>query len=124
MALFLIENWQLPACQEITLAAKFTETADIDGGFSVDMTVKTQQSSLAALFDWRAKDGGMTRSELGLTYPGFRASAGPFDNTWARDTSIKSVRLKDFPPLHFASICFTDLLILFSPERMCHKHSD
>lgn len=41
-----------------------------------------------------------------------------------QDTPIKSVWLKDFPSLHFASICFTALLLLFSQERTCHKHSD
>lgn len=39
---FLIENWQLPACQEIHLAAKSTETAVIDRGFSAKMIVRTQ----------------------------------------------------------------------------------
>lgn len=82
MALFfLIENWQLPACQEITLAAKSTETADTDRGFSAKMMVKTQQPSPGAFFDARAKEEGVTRSDLSLTYPRFRASAEPFDNT-------------------------------------------
>lgn len=77
----LIENWQLPACQEICLAAKSTETAVMDRGFSAKMMVKTQQSSPGAFFDARAKEEGVTRSDLGLTYPRFRASAEPFDNT-------------------------------------------
>ena len=71
MALFLTENWQLPAGQEITFAAQSTETADVDGGFSAEMMVKTQQSSLGAFFDVRAKEEGVTRHDLGLMYPRF-----------------------------------------------------
>lgn len=66
MALFLIENWRLPACQEITLAAQFTETADVDGSFSVEIIIKTQQSSLGAYFDRGQRKGSLPDLSLAL----------------------------------------------------------
>lgn len=46
----------------------------------MEMTVKPQESSLGAFFEMRAKEGGggITKSDLRLTYPRFRASARPF----------------------------------------------